>query len=56
MLTMNEINRMSQDEINQMNRTLGRKVLLKFAAFFALKWAAIIGISFLGKRMYRHAK
>lgn len=50
-ISMEDLKKLDDREVTELNRTLGIKVLKRFALIFGIKWALIIGISYIGKKL-----
>jgi len=48
-----QLNRMTREEILAQNAILTRRVIKKYLMFFGLKWAVLIGIGILGRKLAR---
>lgn len=50
-LTVEDIQNMSNEEVSELNRKLGMRVLMKFLLFHAIKWVAIFSAVHLSKKV-----
>lgn len=52
--TYRDIQNMSDEEVGELNRELGAKVLKKFLIFHGLKWGLIFGLSYAARKYFDH--
>ena len=50
-MDINDIRQMTPAEVDELNRKLGRKVVVKFASLFALKAALLVGVTLYGRHL-----